>query len=292
MSNQQITPQLAIKKFFEGEAVKKKFAEVLGKKSTGFITSVMSVVNSNKLLQGASPESIYAAAAVAATLDLPVNPNLGYAWIVPYKAQAQFQIGWKGIIQLAHRTAQYERINVVPVYASQFVSYNTMTEELVLKEGEETGDPVGYAAYFRLKNQFEKTKYWPREKVLKHARRYSKSFDNGPWKTHFDEMACKTVLKNTLSQYGQLSVEMQQAIAYDQAVIKPNESGDPVVSEYVDAVDLTEQKEIAPVSPFAETLSYLETVADVQKFILENPECPGELGDKRIAEIEANEAGK
>ena len=233
------TNQVAVKDFFLRDDVKKKFQELLGQKSVGFITSVMQVVNNNKLLQSASPASIYNAAAMAATLDLPINQNLGFAWIVPYGNQAQFQVGWKGIIQLANRTGQYKAINVVEVYENQFKSYNRLTEELdadFTQEG--NGNIIGYVAYFKLLNGFEKTSFWTVDEVKKHAQQFSKTYkqSNGVWSTSFNAMAKKTVLKNTLSKWGILSIEMQNAVIADQAIINDVETLD------VDYIDSGEAK--------------------------------------------------
>jgi recombination protein RecT len=240
--------QVSIKGYFAKDGVQKKFQELLGKKSTGFITSVMQVVNSNNLLAIATPESVYNSAAMAATLDLPINNNLGFAWIVPYKENkkdangvwqsktlAQFQMGWKGYVQLAQRTGQYKAINVVEVYENQFKSFNRLSEEL---EADFTlvgkGEVVGFVAYFKLINGFEKTSYWSIEEVKAHGAKFSKTFSsaNGVWKENFNAMAKKTVLKNTLSKWGILSIEMQQATIVDQAVINDSETLDV---EYVDA---------------------------------------------------------
>lgn len=216
---------------FERDSVAKKFQAMLGKKAQGFITSVLQIVNSNNNLSQADPMTVYYAAATAATMDLPINPNLGFAWIVPYKnrgkMQAQFQMGAKGYIQLGLRTGQYIRMNVVSVYQNQFKSYNSLTEELDADfsiDGD--GEVVGYCAYFKLINGFEKTIYWSKAKVEKHAKRFSQSYgyDSSPWKSDFDSMAQKTVLKHALSKWGILSIEMQQAILVDQAVIN-NEDG-------------------------------------------------------------------
>jgi recombination protein RecT len=226
--------QLAVKDFFLRDDVKKKFQELLGQKSVGFITSVMQVVNNNNLLQKASPASIYNAAAMAATLDLPINQNLGFAWIVPYGNAAQFQIGWKGMIQLANRTGQYKAINVTEVYENQFTSFNRLTEELDADFSiVGSGAVVGYVAYFKLLNGFEKTVFWTTEEVKQHGAKFSKTFNqsNGVWKTNFDAMAKKTVLKNTLAKWGILSIEMQNAVIADSAIINDVETLDV---EYID----------------------------------------------------------
>lgn len=231
--------KLTVRDYFNKDGVKAKFAELLGQRATGFITSVMQVVNGNNYLQKAKPESIYAAAAMAATLDLPINNNLGFAWIVPYGNEAQFQMGWKGFVQLAQRTGQYKRINVIEVHENQFKSYNELTEDLDADFSTEgNGKIIGYVAYFQLINGFEKLSYWTIAKVKAHGTKFSKTFDqkSGSWNTNFDAMAKKTVLKNTLSKWGILSIEMQRAIISDQSVIKDVDTTD------VEHVDVTEEE--------------------------------------------------
>jgi recombination protein RecT len=193
-------------------------------------------VNSNKLLQNASKESIYTAAMTAAVLDLPIQNNLGYAWIVPYNKEAQFQIGWKGLVQLAQRSGQYKSIGVLEVYENQFESFNALTEELKGNfDLAPDGKVVGYAAYFKLVNGFEKTTYWSLSQVTAHGLKYSKSFKFGPWKDNFDAMAKKTVLKSLLSKWGPMSVDVQMQIAMkaDQAVVT-DVTNETVDVEYVD----------------------------------------------------------
>lgn len=208
---------------FNQDNVKMRFEEMLGKKANGFISSVIQTVNNNKLLKNADPNTVLTAAATAATLDLPINQNLGFAWIVPYKGQAQFQMGWKGYVQLALRTGQYEKINVIEVYESQFESFDVLTEDLVANfKMKPEGEVVGYAAYFQLVNGMKKTVYWSKEQVVKHAKKYSQAYGSkySPWqdKDQFDAMAKKTVLKNMLAKWGILSVDMQTAQLSDQSV--------------------------------------------------------------------------
>jgi recombination protein RecT len=240
--------QVSVKTYFAKDGVQKKFQELLGKKSTGFITSVMQVVNSNNLLAKATPESVYNSAAMAATLDLPINNNLGFAWIVPYnekfkdatgqwqsRSVAQFQLGYKGFIQLANRSGQYKAINVIEVYENQFKSFNRLTEELDADFTQlGVGSVVGFVAYFKLINGFEKTCYWSIEEVKAHGAKFSKTYahTNSVWKTDFNAMAKKTVLKNTISKWGILSIEMQQAVVVDQAIINDVDTLDV---DYVDA---------------------------------------------------------
>jgi recombination protein RecT len=230
--------QNPIKLFFERDSVKSKFAEMLGKRAPQFITSVLQIATSSDKLQKADPISIYNAAAVAATLDLLLNNNLGFAWIVAYGSAAQFQMGWKGYVQLAQRSGQYLKLNVVEVYESQFKSWNSLTEELKADfEAEPSGKVVGYCAYFKLINGFEKVVYWSKDKVNAHGKKYSKSFSFGPWKDEFDKMAKKTVLKNMLSTWGILSIEMQKAMVFDQAVIEDVEAEEVKYPDSANAVE-------------------------------------------------------
>jgi recombination protein RecT len=191
---------------------------------------------------------------MAAALDLPINPNLGFAYIIPYDVsvknadgswgkvtQPQFQIGYKGLNQLAIRSGQYDKINAIPVYKNQFKSYNALTEELDCDFGiEGKGEVAGYVAYFKLHSGFQKTVYWSKEKVVQHATKYSQAFKSEkgktPWKdeTQMDGMGCKTVLKNLLTKWGILSVQMQKAILADQAVVKGDVTTEEATFEYVD----------------------------------------------------------
>lgn len=247
----QLAPQQAmpmtIKGLFNADSTKKRFEELLGKKAQGFISSVLQISNNNKLLASADPKTILNAAVTAAALDLPINQNLGYAWIVPYKGQAQFQMGWKGYVQLALRTGQYTNINVIEVYANQFKSFNTLTEELDADFSiEPEGEPIGYVCFFKLINGFSKTVFWSKEKVINHAKKYSQSYGKGkmsPWNDpdQFPEMAKKTVLKNTISKWGIMSIEMQTAQLADQAVQVEENNFRYVDNETIDVTDSNEE---------------------------------------------------
>lgn len=222
-----------VKSLFAQEKVKERFNEILGKKSSGFIASVLQTVNDPKFSK-VEPSSILNAAAISASLDLVINNSIGLAYIVPYGGEAQFQIGYKGYIQLALRSGQYEALNVIEVYENQYKSFNALTEELDANfdvDGE--GKVVGYCAYMKLLNGFRKTVYWSAEKVTEHAKKFSKTFkyDSSVWKKDFDAMAKKTVIKSMLGKYGILSIEMQTAVTTDQSVIKDSETLDV---EYVD----------------------------------------------------------
>lgn len=233
MSNQITTA----KQFFQQEAVKKKFDELLGKRSSAFMTSVLQIVSNNSYLQNASPQSIFNAACVAATLDLPINNNLGFAYIVPYGRDAQFQMGYRGFIQLAQRSGQFKTISASPIYEGQLIEENPLTGFVFDFKVPRSGNPIGYAAYFELLNGFQKTLYMTTEELKQHGLRFSQTFKRGQglWKDDFESMALKTVLKLLLSKFAPLSVEMQRAVITDQGVI-----------ENPDTLDVTYQDNLEP----------------------------------------------
>lgn len=212
---------LATKDFFQLPAVSGKFQELLGSRSKQFITSILQVTNSNQLLAKASPESIYGAAITAAVLDLPIQNNLGFAYIVPYSGSAQFQIGYKGLIQLAIRSGQFKNISATPIYEGQIISENPLTGYVFDFSVKKQGDPIGYAAYIAF-GTFEKYEYLSKEDAIAHGKKYSKQF-NGVWSSNFDAMALKTVLKKVL-KFAPLSVDVQRAIVADQSVSKDGET--------------------------------------------------------------------
>lgn len=206
---------------------------MLGKKAAGFISSIISATKSNPDLALCEPNSIISAAVIAATLDLPIQNNLGFAALVPYKkgdkSEAQFQMMWRGYVQLAMRTAQYQVMNASEVFEGELTYENRITGEYHFDPSKKSSDNIiGYVAYFRMINGFEKYFYWTVEQVTSHAKKYSQSFksekkwvvDKSRWTLDFDTMAKKTVLKLLLSKFGILSVDMQMALSADQAVIK------------------------------------------------------------------------
>lgn len=220
-----------LKGMLEMPAYKNKFNEMLGKKAAGFMSSIIAVTNNNKYLAKANPATVIGAAAQAAMLDLPINQSLGFAYIVPYGNEAQFQLGYKGYIQLAQRSGQYVDIGAKTVYEGELEYENRLLDKF--KFGERTGDKViGYLAYFRLTNGFEKMLFMELDEMIAHAKKYSKNYKGGTDKwglTDFNTMAEKTVLKRLLSKYGPLSIEsiqMSQALANDGGVVKMNESGE------------------------------------------------------------------
>lgn len=253
--------QITVKSLFNRDDVKNKFQELLGKRAAPFITSVLQIVSSNNLLSKADPASVYQSAAVAAILDLPLNNNLGFAYIVPYnekhkdsegnwktKVVAQFQLGYKGFKQLALRSGQFLTIHATDVREGEITKYDRLSGEMefawIQNDAErELKKVVGYVSFFKLLNGYTQTFYMSTEKVFNHGKRYSQTFkkDMGLWKDDFHSMAMKTVTKLNLSKNAPLSIEMQKAIVFDQAVVNDVETQDV---HYTDNHDLLLEEEI------------------------------------------------
>ena len=282
---EKINKTALLRQELEKDGIKNRFNEMLGKKAAGFMSSIITVQNSNAQLKECEPMSIIGAAAVAATLDLPIDKNLGFAHIVPYGKVAQFQMGYKGFIQLAMRTGQYQTINACPIYDGEFISENRLTGEIVFDFNAKKSDTIiGFAAYFKMINGFEKTIYWTKEKITNHAKKYSKSFNNSSsrWQQDFSVMALKTVIKSLISKWGILSIDMQTAILTDQAVLKSTEIED---IEYIDGTttdfeDVTETKAIE--TPKAK--SKYNSEAEIQQDLLKGALTTDEA-DKLIIEL-------
>lgn len=242
-----------IKGILAEENVKMRFKEILGKKAPQFISSIVNVVSASPQLKLCQPNSIIAAAFIAASFDLPIDSNLGFAALVPYDKKfknpdtgqwgkvkvAQFQMMYKGFVQLAIRTGEYEKMNCSEVYQDEIVSYNPITgecefvtdfSECTQRNRGETNKIIGYYAWFRLKSGFTKELYMSKSDVINHAKKYSQSYrydlsDNkmsSKWSTDFDAMAKKTVIKLLLSKWGILSVDIQRAITDDQKTFDEN----------------------------------------------------------------------
>lgn len=252
----------ALSSFLNSDSIKAKFSEVLGDKEKGisFVTSILSVVNSNGQLAKADQNSLYTSALMAATLDLPINPSIGHAFLVPfntkqadgsYKVMVQFQISAKGLKQLAMRSGQFLKMNDSDVREGEVESIDRMTGEIkfnwIQNDKERLSKPtVGYVSYFKLNNGFESTFYMTKEEVELHAKTFSqtyKKFGTGLWKDMFDKMASKTVIKLHLSKDAPLSTSVQKALVSDQAVIKndnfTNQETVDVETQYVDNSEVT-----------------------------------------------------
>ena len=211
--------------------------DVLGEKKETFVSNLAGLVRNDTKLQECKPVTLMYAALTATALDLPLDKNLGFAYVIPYKnnrertTEAQFQLGAKGIKQLAIRSGQFIGMNVTDVREGEIAGRNRMTGEMTFNwiEDDDERDKakvVGYLAWFKLVNGFEKTKYMTVEEIKSHATRYSQTYSskndyvrkNSKWATDFDKMAEKTVMKLLLSKDAPLSVEMQTAFRADQSV--------------------------------------------------------------------------
>lgn len=228
-----------VQAYLRNPTIQGRISELLDKRAGQFTTSLVSAINANKALANCKPETVLNAALTAASMDLPINPGLGFSAIVPYGQEAQFQIMWRGFVQLAQRSGLYQTLSVTEVYDGQLIDEDPLLGYR-FDWKKRTGDEViGYAAFFRLLNGFEKTLYMTRDEVETHAKRFSKTYQRGQgiWKEDFDAMARKTVLKRLISQFGPMSTELQTAVERDQSVIK--DTG----AVYVDNLSEDEQQE-------------------------------------------------
>lgn len=262
---------IAIKAYMSGQGVQRKLEELLGERKDAFLTSALQVVNSNSQLQNASPESVFGVVVTAATLNLPLNNNLGFAYAVPYSTNAldangrkiplldsqgkpvtksfngrtfpqyekvvdaQFQLGYKGFIQLAQRSGQFKRISACKTY-SEDTEQSVFERLTAFLPKEPKGEVTGYIAYFQLLNGFEAHVAMTNKEINEHAKQYSQSFKGGygVWKDNFDAMAQKTVIKLLLSKQAPLSIvpTLADAVQADQAIIR-DVNGQPSY-EYAD----------------------------------------------------------
>lgn len=232
----QKNPVAQIKVYLSNESVKKRFEEILKKRAGAFINSIINLVRNNKSLQDCTPESVIGSAMIAATLNLPIDPALGQAAIVPYKSKggkpiAQFQIMYKGVTQLCIRSGQYETIHCTEVYKDEIDSWNPVTGEIKftdpstwkMRKEEKNKNVVGHYARLKLLSGFEKCDYIMIEEAMAHAKRYSKAYQydikfkkkTSAWSTDPIPMGNKTVLLRLLTKYGIMSIEMQEAFVAD-----------------------------------------------------------------------------
>lgn len=237
--------KLGFKTLMSQPAMKKKFNDILHEKSDAFMGSLLTLVGGDDYLSKAEPMTIIASALKAATMDLPIDKNLGYAYIVPFNRkekvgkdwithnEAQFILGYKGYIQLAQRSGQYKALNAIEIYEGELKGWDRLTEQFEFDpEGRLSDKVIGYVGFFELLNGFKKTVYWTKQEVEAHRIKHAKGFDKtkltGAWKENYDAMAIKTVLRNMLAKWGILSVEMQNAVTSDEKVFRFDENNDLV----------------------------------------------------------------
>lgn len=236
--------QVTLQEFLGQDTVKKQMKALLKDRAGYFAMALVQVVDGNEQLKNAEPQSIFNAGIASAILGLPIEKNLGFSYIVPYKDKAQFQIGYKGFIQLALRTGQYKLINSTAIKEGEIKLKNRLTGEIDFNfiEDDDLRDTlktVGYASYIEFNNGFRNTLYMSMKQVQAHAQKYSKSFGykNSVWTTNFEAMALKTVLKLNLAKFGALSVDFEKALQLDGATINKVQDNGTLEAEYSDNGD-------------------------------------------------------
>ena len=248
-----------LKNILAAQSVQEQFQSVLKENAGAFVASIIDLYNTDKTLQMCEPKNVVMEALKAASLKLPINKQLGFAWIVPYRDGRTgqyiptFQLGYKGYVQLCMRTGAYRYINADVVYEGELVKHDKLTGEIEIDPSKRASDQkVGYFAFIETLNGFRKTLYMTVEEVTKHAQQYSKSYGNknSVWATDFDAMALKTCLRLLLSKYGIMSVEMQRAYIEDSAdsialaderIADDTFEGDVIEAEAVEVTDMPEE---------------------------------------------------
>ena len=246
--------RLGITAYLTNDAVKNQINNVIGgKNGTKFISAVVSAVNNNPALQECTNQSILSAALLGESLNLSPSPQLGQYYMVPFNDKnkgkvAQFQLGYKGYIQLAIRSGQYKKLNVLAIKEGELIRFDPLEEEIEVKliddeEERENAPTIGYYAMFEYTNGFKKAMYWSKKKMEAHALKYSKGYQAKKgytfWEKDFDGMAYKTMLRQLISKWGIMSIEMASAMDSDMAVINEDGTKDYVENE-TDVIDITE----------------------------------------------------
>lgn len=236
--------RLGISAYLTADAVKNQINQVVGgKDGQRFISAIVSAVNTNPALQECTNQSILSGALLGESLKLSPSPQLGQYYLVPFNDKnkgkvAQFQLGYKGYIQLAIRSGQYKKLNVLAIKEGELIRFDPLNEEIEVRliedeEEREQANTIGYYAMFEYTNGFRKAIYWSKRKMEAHALKYSKGYQTKKgytfWEKDFDGMAYKTMLRQLISKWGIMSIDMASAIDSDMAVI--NEDG---TKDYVD----------------------------------------------------------
>ena len=221
------SPVSILKSILSNESIQSQFKNALKDKASLFIASLTDLYASNTYLQSCEPKAVIVEALKAATLNLPINKNLGYSWIVPYKNKGKlepdFQIGYKGYIQLAIRTGQYKYINADMVYEGETIEVEKLSGKIKMSGDPSNQNVIGYFSYFETINGYQKAIYWTKERMELHGKTYSQSWKSdikkgtklSNWVKDFDKMGLKTIIKEILSKWGILSIEMSKAFEND-----------------------------------------------------------------------------
>lgn len=251
------TQKTGLTAYLTQDAVKDQINKVVGgKNGTRFISSIVSAVQATPALQECTNSSILSAALLGESLNLSPSPQLGQYYMVPYDnrskgaKEAQFQLGYKGYIQLATRSSQYKKLNVLSIKEGELIRFDPLNEEIEVNliqddKQREAAPTIGYYAMFEYTNGFRKAMYWSRAKMEAHAKKYSPGYkrdlEKGTswtfWAKDFDAMAYKTMLRQLISKWGIMSIDLQDAIDSDMAVIREDGSRDYVETVQPDAVE-------------------------------------------------------
>lgn len=269
--------------FMSTEGMKKKVNEMVGgKNGQQFITSIISAVSTNPGLAECDNATIISAALLGQSLKLSPSPQLGQYYMVPFKDSkrgckvAQFQLGYKGYIQLAVRSGFYKKLNVLAIKEGELVKYDPLSEELEVKliedeEERENAPTIGYYAMFEYLNGFKKTLYWSKKKMEAHAEKYSMGYKAKKgytfWEKDFDAMAYKTMLRQLISKWGIMSIDMQTAMESDMAEIKEDGTYEYLDTEPIDIQEETTIVENAPVETQEEDQIQNENVQEDDPFL-------------------------
>ena len=282
--------------YMTADVITKKVNSIIGDKKEGakFISNIVASVQANPMLQECSNQSILSCALVAHSLNLSANPTLGQIYMIPYNnkqtgvKEAQIQLSYKSYIQLCIRSGYYKKINALAIKEGELIKYDPLTEEIEVKliedEEERENAPIaGFYAMFEYQNGFKKAIYWSNKKMLSHADKYSQSFNkktyddiqtgkipqkdmwkySSPWYGQYELMGIKTVLKQLLSKYGILSIEMQEAIEKDQSVIKEDGTAIYVDNDNEDYVINTQIREVVENDVSRETSGEIKGLDDI-----------------------------
>ena len=250
MSEATLTKIDQFKGLLNSQTIRAQIKNSMKENSGAFTSSMIDLYSGDSALQKCDPEKVLMECVKAASLKLPLVKSLGFAYVVPYKNVPTFTIGYKGLIQLAQRSGQYQTINADNVYEGELVGRDKISGMIDLSGERQSDTVIGYFAYFKLVNGFEKMLYMSREDVEEWAKRYSPSFSSNfsPWKNEFDKMAQKTVLRRLIGTYGIMSPDMQTAMVQDDKgktpvqEIKENANKTPIDVNFAAAEDVPPAK--------------------------------------------------
>lgn len=248
--------KLGITAYLTGDAVKNQINSVVGgKDGQRFISAIVSAVNTNPALQECTNQSILSGALLGESLKLSPSPQLGHYYLVPFNDKnvgkvAQFQLGYKGYIQLAIRSGQYRKLNVIAIKKGELEYFDPLNEDIRVHlmvddwDAREEAETIGYYAFFELVNGYRKAMYWSKKQMEAHALKYSPGYKAKKgytfWEKNFDAMAYKTMLRQLISKWGVMSIDLQTAIEGDMAIISENGTPHYVENDEDDVIDAGE----------------------------------------------------